>query len=279
MQALWMLFASAMFAIMGASVKMAGDLPLPQIITIRSLPMGLAMLIWAMRTHRKLAPPDWRMHVQRNVAGVASMWMGFYATVHLPLATATALAYTSPLFIAGWVLWQTGVPDRARMMAVLLGFVGVLVLLRPTLTEEQFTPALVGLTGGGLMAVAYLGLRALGQAGEPEWRTVMYFALCSTLSGLLMLPVTGWVWPTATGWLALLGVAVAGMGGQLAVTRAFGRGSPLVSAALQYSTIVFSAGLGFFLWGDAPDTMGWIGMGLVVFAGLISTWRTTRRPA
>jgi S-adenosylmethionine uptake transporter len=280
MQALWMLFGSMMFAIMGASVKLAAaGLPLAEVVVMRGLPIVVALLIWTRRSGRSLIPPSWRLHAQRNIAGIASMWMSFYAISHLSLATATSLSYTSPLFIAAWVMWRSGTRDPFRIAALAIGFAGVLVLLRPSVTEAQWLPAMIGLTGGALMAVAYLGLRVLGQAGEPEWRTVFYFALSASLSGMLLLPLTGWVWPTATGWLALCSMAASGMLGQFAVTRAFGRGSALLSAALQYSTIVFTAGLGYLFWGDAPDALGWAGMGLIVLAGLISTWCTRRDSA
>ncbi|QEI07340.1 DMT family transporter [Pigmentiphaga aceris] len=277
MQALWMLFASVMFAIMGASVKLAAaGLPLPEVVLMRGLPIVIVLLIWARRSGRSLIPPSWRLHAVRNISGIASMWMSFYAISHLSLATATSLSYTSPLFIAAWVMWRSNTRDSLRIAALFIGFIGVLILLRPSVTEDQWVPAMIGLAGGALMAVAYLGLRVLGQAGEPEWRTVFYFALSASLSGLVMLPVTGWVSPGMDGWLALLSMAGSGMLGQFAVTRAFGRGSALLSAALQYSTIVFSAGLGYLFWNDAPDALGWAGMGLIVLAGLISTWCTRR---
>ena len=280
MQALWMLFASAMFAVMGAAVKLAATgLPLAEVVFMRGLPIIIVLMIWANRSGRSLIPPSWRMHAQRNIAGIASMWMSFYAISHLSLATATALSYTSPLFIAGWLMWRSGARDGLRIAALVIGFIGVLALLRPNVTQEQWGPAMIGLGSGALMAVAYLGLRVLGQAGEPEWRTVFYFAVSASLSGLIMLPVTGWVWPGLDGWLALFVMAGSGLLAQFAVTRAFGRGSALLSAALQYSTIVFSAGLGYLLWDDAPDALGWAGMGFIVLAGLISTWCTRRDKA
>ncbi|MFQ6686426.1 hypothetical protein OMF52_16850 [Bordetella pertussis] len=75
-----------------------------------------------------------------------------------------------------------------------------------------------------------------------------------------------------------IGVGTSGLVGQLTMTRAFGHGSALLTAALQYTTIIFAAFIGMGLWGDALDNLAWMGMGLIIFAGLLSVWRTMRRP-
>ena len=73
---------------------------------------------------------------------------------------------------------------------------------------------------------------------------------------------------------ALVGIGLSGLFGQLAMTRAFGLGSALLSAVLQYSTIIFAAGLGMLLWSDIPDAIAWGGMVLIIVSGLLSAWRT-----
>src|SRR5690606_31080741 len=140
MQSLWMLLASFMFAAMGACVKMASEQQanLPQIILFRGVPSVLLIFSWAVLTRRSLRPKNWRLHVARNISGVGSMWMGFFAISSLPLATAVSLNYTSPLFIAGWMLardWKQR--DGVRTVAVVLGFIGVVAILRPNLSAED----------------------------------------------------------------------------------------------------------------------------------------------
>lgn len=277
MQALWMLLASLMFAAMGACIKMAAqhDASMAQIVLFRGIPSVLLILIWARSARYVLRPPAWKPHLIRNIAGVTSMWLGFYALAHLPLATATTLNYTAPLFIAGWMLGWGGVQmDRTRLSAVALGFMGVLAVLRPALTEDQWVPAAMGLAGGALGAVAYMQVRALGQSGEPAWRTVLIFSVVVTLTGALSLFAQPWSNPSLEAWGLLLLLGACGMLGQLAMTRAFGLGSPLLSAALQYTTILFSTVIGYLLWGDRLDVIAFIGMGLIVLAGLLSIWRT-----
>lgn len=277
MQSLWMLLACAMFAVMGACIKVASDFgaSLSQIVLFRGIPSVLLLLGWACWTRRKLRPPSWRLHLWRNVSGISSMWLGFFALSHLPLSTAISLNYTSPLFIAGWMLVSGAIQrDALRVVAVVLGFLGVVGVLRPSVGEAHFVAGLLGLCAGSLSAVAMLQVRQLGKVGEPEWRTVLIFSLCVCLTSLMGLLVQGWAQPGPQAWLGLLALGASGLVGQLAMTRAFGYGSTLLTAALQYSTIVFATLLGIVVWGDRPDAVAWAGMALIIGSGLLSTWRT-----
>lgn len=272
-----MLLASLMFAAMGACVKLASDqhASLAQVVLFRGIPSVLLLFTWAVATRRSLKPKSWRLHIARNVTGVASMWMGFFAISTLPLGTAVSLNYTSPLFIAGWMLardWRQR--DGVRTVAVLLGFVGVVAILRPSIGVDQILGALVGLGAGASSAVAMMQVRSLGRIGEPEWLTVLLFSCFVCLTGGVGLAVDGWPTIGLEGWMTLIGVGMFGLVGQLALTRAFGLGSALLTAALQYITIVFAAVLAAVLWDDMPDWMAWCGMALIIASGLLSTWRT-----
>src|SRR5690625_5177690 len=276
MQALWMLFACAMFALMGAGIKLSSDFgaSLPQIILFRGLPSVVVLLVWAISTRKRLQPVSWKFHIWRNLSGVTAMWLSFFALSNLPLATAFSLNYTSPLFIAGWMLVSGGRRDAVRSLAVLLGFIGVVAILRPSIGHEQFVADLVGLCGGALTAVAMLQIRQLGQIGEPEWRTVLIFSLVVCSTSVVGLLLHGWHTPSGSALWALVGQGSAGLFAQLAMTRAFGHGSTLLTAALQYATIVFATLLGVLLWRDTPDTLVWVGILLIIGSGLLSTWRT-----
>lgn len=281
MQALWMLLASAMFAIMGSFVKLSTEhgASLPQIVLFRGLPSVILLLIWARAARQSIIPISWKLHLWRNLSGVTSMWLGFYAISHLPLATATSLNYTAPLFIACWMLgWGGAQRDPVRIAAVALGFVGVIAILRPSINSDQWLAAALGLCAGAMSAVAMMQIRQLGRIGEPEWRTVLFFSVAVCVSSNLGLALDGWGTADTLGYGALFGVGVAGLFGQLAMTRAFGVGSALLTAALQYSTIIFAALLGIAFWGDRLDAWAWGGMMLIIFAGLFSVWRTMRDP-
>ena len=282
MQALWMLLASVMFAIMGSFVKLSAEhgASLAQVVLFRGLPSIILLLIWARAARQSIVPNSWRLHVWRNLSGVTSMWLGFYAISHLPLATATSLNYTAPLFIACWMLgWGGAQRDLVRIVAVALCFLGVIAVLRPSINDDQWLAALLGLLAGALSAIAMMQIRQLGRVGEPEWRTVLFFSLAVCLSSVAGLALQGWGSADLMGYFALVGVGTAGLFGQLAMTRAFGHGSALLTAALQYTTIIFAAFIGVGVWGDMLDSLAWAGMGLIIAAGLLSVWRTMRDPA
>jgi S-adenosylmethionine uptake transporter len=279
MQALWMLLASLMFAIMGSCVKLATEheATLSQVVLFRGLPSVVLLLAWARTARQSIIPGNWKIHFWRNLSGVSSMWLGFFALSHLPLATATSLTYTSPLFIAAWMLgWGGAQRDIVRVISVGLGFLGVVAVLRPSIGHDQWLPALLGLGAGGMAAVAMMQIRELGRIGEPEWRTVLFFSTAVCLSSMAGLSTEGWGHADVTGYAALTGIGLAGLLGQLAMTRAFGLGSALLTAALQYTTIIFAALLGLAFWRDHLDDMAWMGMGLIIAAGLLSIWRTMR---
>lgn len=277
MQSLWMLVACAMFALMGASVKIATDFEanLPQIILFRGIPSVILLALWAMSTGRRLRPKSWKAHLLRNGFGVTSMWLGFTALSILPLPTAISLNYTAPLFIGGWMLFFGGAQrDLIRITAVLLGFLGVLAILRPSLQQDHLFYAVLGLMSGAFGAAAMMQIRQLGRLGESEWRTVLIFSSVVCLTGVAALSVLGWPPLSWQAYLALAGVGLSGLFGQLAVTRAFGLGSTLLTAVLQYATIIFAAIIGISFWGEVPDVTALLGMALIIISGLISAWRT-----
>lgn len=277
MQSLWMLLASLMFAAMGACIKVASDYgaTLPHVVLFRGLPSVILLFFWTQATHRSLRPSSWTLHIWRNLTGIGSMWLGFYAIAHLPLSTAISLNYTAPLFIAGWMLgWGGTQRDPVRIVAVMLGFIGVVAVLRPSIGHDHFFAAALGLCAGAMSAVAMMQIRKLGRIGEPEWRTVFIFSCFACLSGVGGIAVYGWRDIGIAAWLALTGVGLFGLVGQLAMTRAFGLGSALLTAALQYTTIIFAAMLGIAFWDDAPDILAWAGMALIIASGLLSIWRT-----
>jgi S-adenosylmethionine uptake transporter len=285
MQALWMLAASMMFAAMNAFIKLASSThSLGEIVFFRGFPSFVALIGWMLLTNRTLRTPNLHLHLRRNGGGMLAMWCGFYATGHLPLATATTLVYTSPLFIAVFLMFALrGKISLSLWGPVAMGFLGVLMVLRPTLTSEQMHYALLGLFAGACSAVAYMQVKLLGRAGEPEWRTVLFFSLGATLTGLIfcfMFDQANWLVallesPAELG--TMLGIGLTGAAGQLALTRAFGKGSTWLSASLQYSTILFSAVLGFFIWDSVPPTISVMGMMLIIICGISASIHTANK--
>jgi drug/metabolite transporter (DMT)-like permease len=201
----------------------------------------------------------------------------------LPLATAMTLNYMSSVWIAAFLVggallaWNprngSAVPLRQGPLAltVLAGFVGVVMMLRPTIDRNQMFAALVGLLSGLTAAFAYMQVMALGRIGEPEVRTVFYFAVGSAVAGAAGMAATGvsaWEWRHA---LWLLPVGLLASLGQLCMTRAYSQGATLVVANLQYTGIVIGALYSLLLFGDHIPFFGWAGMALIVASGIAAT--------
>jgi drug/metabolite transporter (DMT)-like permease len=207
----------------------------------------------------------------RGISGTIALMLYFYCITVLPLATAVTLNYTAPLYLS--ILTMLAFKEHFRPAisgAILLGFCGVILLLHPTLAQDQLIPGLIGLISGLLAGIAYLNVKQLGLGGEPGWRVVFYFSLIATIgSGVGML--FGTINPiTAPGLLILLGLGSTATLAQLAMTRAYHTGKTLVAGSLSYSTVIFASIFGMILWGETLPLMGWIGMGLIIAGGVLS---------
>jgi drug/metabolite transporter (DMT)-like permease len=279
-----MLAASLFFATMAVCIKIASQWFNPaELVFWRGL-IGMALMwLWARSQRTTLRTAYFGMHAWRSMVGVLSLGAWFYAIAGLPLATAMTLNYMSSVWIAAFLVggaliaWNprsgAALPGRQGVLAltVLAGFAGVLLMLRPTIEQHQAFAGIVGLLSGVLSAFAYLQVMALGKVGEPEARTVFYFALGSALAGgawMLVAGVSPWDWGHA---LWLLPMALLASLGQWCMTRAYSQGATLVVANLQYSGIVFGAFYSVLLFDDAIPAIGWAGMALICASGIAAT--------
>jgi S-adenosylmethionine uptake transporter len=282
MQSLWMLVASALFAVLGACVKLAAArYHIAEIVLYRGLTGVVALAAYAHFTQRPLGTPIPWTHFRRGAVGTAALSLWFFAASTLPLGTATALNYTSSLFLAAFIL---GAALRARrpmnvplMLTIALGFVGVLLVLRPSAGDGQSLGAAAGLLSGLLSATAYWYVRDLARQGEPEWRIVFYFSLSVLALGGGGSMIIGFTEHTPAGAALLAAVGITALLAQLAMTRAYALGHALLTASLQYSAIVFSATLGVIIFADRIALAGWIGMAIIIGSGALATWLAQRR--
>jgi len=300
MQALWMVLGALLFATMGLCVKYASAwFTSAELVFYRGV-IGIVFL-WLLARSRgvSLGTRYPAMHAWRSLIGVVSLGAWFYAIAHLPLATAITLNYMSSVWIAaflvgGALLAWVPVPGRdgkvakpplqgTLILTVLAGFAGVVLMLKPSVGGEQGFAGLMGLLSGLTAAFAYMQVVALSRAGEPEARTVFYFAVGSAVAGGLVAAVEGftpfseWTFAHAI-WLLPVGLLAAG--GQLCMTRAYAtaksESGTLLVANLQYSGIVFAAFYGVVLFGDRIDVRGWTGMALIIGSGIAATFLRQR---
>lgn len=279
MRSLWMLISGFLFGCMGVLVKLsASSFSSIELVFYRSLIGFLAISLIVGLRRLSVSTVHWKNHCWRGLSGLGSVLMLFYCITQLPLATAVTLNYTSPLFLA--LLTTIIMKDHFHWLlavAVVLGFAGVVILLSPSLREDQWSGGLIGLASGFFAAIAYLNIKQLGNLGEPEWRIVFYFTLISTfITGIWMLfntfhPIT------PVSFLLLLGIGTTATLAQLALTRAYRTGKILVVGALAYSTVVFSSFWGILIWGEVLSLPSWIGIGFIVTGGLLSLRTSTKQ--
>jgi len=273
-----MLVAGLLFACMGVFVKLgAAHFSNVELVFYRSF-IGLFVVYALIKQQRgSLRTPYWRGHLWRGLSGSIALMLFFYCITVLPLATAITLNYTSPLFLTILTMWVFRERFHLPLVsAILLGFVGTILLLHPTLEKEQIIPGLLGLISGFLAGVAMFNVRQLGAQGEPEWRVVFYFSLIASVFGGVGMLITDVHSITLDSIPLLLGLGVSATLAQLALTRAYTRGSTLVASTLSYSTIVFASLFGIFLWEETLPAEGWLGIALIISSGVLS-FRTSPR--
>jgi len=272
MGALWMLVAGFLFACMGVLVKLGAQyFSNIELVFYRSF-IGLVIMYAIVRQRGgSISTPHIKSHLWRGVSGSIALLLFFYCITALPLATAVTLNYTSPLFLT--VLLMLVFRERFHApltIAIALGFVGMILLLHPTLARNQLIPGLLGLISGFFAGIAMLNVRELGRSGEPAWRIVFYFSLIATLiSGVAMLLDTIHQ-VTLHNFLILLAMGSSATLAQLALTRAYSTGKTLVASSLSYSAVVFATLFGIVLWGETLALDSWVGMALIIASGVAS---------
>lgn len=283
MQSLWVVLSSLLFALMGVGVKLASaDFTTSEIVMYRGL-FGVVFLFVVSRlNHTSLRTTMPLRHLSRGLVGALALWLWFFTIARLPLAMANTLNYMSPIWIAallfGW-RWQQGQTRFTWPLpgAILLSFVGVILLLQPSMQAEQLPIALVALGSGVLAALAYLQVRSMGLLGEPEIRVVFYFSLTCALSGAAgALVDQDWHVPQGQGLGLLLLIGLLACIAQLAMTRAYRLGNPLLTANLSYCGIVFSSILGILVWHDNVRALSWAGIVIILCSGILATYFHTK---
>jgi S-adenosylmethionine uptake transporter len=280
-----MLLGSFFFATMAVGVKVASrEFGTFELVFFRGIVsvIFIALVLRSRGTSLRTTVP--MMHAWRSLVGVLSLAAWFYAIAHLPLATAMTLNYMSGVWVAAFIVGGAVLYGRTErqgplMATVLASFVGVVMMLRPTLEQNQLFGGLIGLLSGMGAALAYMQVTALGKAGEPEGRTVFYFSLGSALTGLLGIAFSGLTSWSSVSWQSvawLVPIGILASLGQWCMTRAYSRGSTLLVANLQYSGIVFSAFYSLLLFGETMPLIGWAGIALIVASGLTATVLRTR---
>ena len=266
--------AALMFASMGGLIRhISADLPNEQIVFFRNL-FGLLILIpvvWQRGERIDLKTGHPGLHLLRSLFGLAAMYCFFYALGVLPLADAVLLNFTAPLFIPFVaILWLKERVSPRIWVAILIGFSGVLFILRPG-GDLPASAALIGLASGAFAGVAMVSLRKLS-ATEPALRVVVYYGVICTLVSTVPLL---WAWQPIN--LRSLGIMAAAGSfatlGQYLLSRGYGCAPAAQIGPFTYTSVVFAALYGWLFWHELP---GWTTAGgtlLIMIAGALAMRR------
>lgn len=264
-----MLLAVLMFALMDAGLKtLVEHYPPLQVATLRGLASLPLVLVWVLSTVslRSLLHVYWRLHLLRGALGVAMMFGFVYGLRSMPMSSAYSIAFVAPLLVTAMAVPLLGeqVGPR-RWVAIAIGLVGVLVILRPTGEGIATTGGLAVLLASICYAVGAITVRLLAQRDSIQAMVFWFLVILSTASGVLAAPQ--WLPIDSSDAWTIAGVGVSGSLAQVALTEAFRRGEASLIAPLEYTALVWTVSLDLLLWGVLPDSMTWLGAGIIVASG------------
>lgn len=269
-----MLAAVGLFALMDAGLKLLSTrYPPIQVSALRGLASLPFVLVWVLISigPRRVLPAllrvRWLLHALRGVLGIAMMAAFVYALRTLPLSTAYTIFFVAPLLIAALSVPILGerVGPR-RWAAIFVGFVGVLVVLRPTGDGIASFAGLAVLMAAFGYAVSAITVRVLSRTDSSQSIVVWLLVWMAFGAGALALP--DWVAIRGDDIGLIVGVGIAGALGQYTITEAFRRGEASLIAPLEYSALLWGVLLDFSLWRVLPDGMTWVGAAIIVVSGL-----------
>ena len=274
--------AALTFALMAALLKLAATrgAGIAEVFFYRALFGWLVVVAWilprqgigAIATQRPLA------HVWRGVLGMTSMFCTFQALILLPLAEATTINFTGPIFatLLSWLILRERV-GRHRWAAAVVAFAGVIVVMRPGSAHETIAPlgVAIGLVAAFGQAGVMVTLRHLG-ASENVAAIVFWFQAAATLAGLVMIAFFG----TSPDLVTIMILAAGGMvggAGQIFMTASLQAASVSVLTPFDYLQLIAAMALGWLLLATEPTVNTFVGAALIAASGLYTALREQRR--
>ncbi len=218
-----------------------------------------------------------RVHALRGILNLVSMLCFFYAITIAPFADVTALTFTAPIFasvLAVFILGEKVGP--IRWAAIGFGFLGALVILRPGFGEIGLGPILT-VVAALLWALAMLVIKTLTRTESSITITAYMMIVLTPMSFLAALPF--WTWPAPEQYLTLFVLAALGTTGHLFLNQALKEGDTSLVSPVDYVRLVWAALIGYFVFGETPDAMTWIGGAMIcVSAGYVAYREGRRKP-
>jgi drug/metabolite transporter (DMT)-like permease len=265
-----MLIAVGALSLMDACLKiLAPHYPALQVTAIRALAALPIILVWVGVTSsvRDLLRIRFPLHLARAVIGISMLTTFTFGVRHLPLADAYSIFFLAPLLITAFAALLLGERvDRQRWIAIGIGFLGVLIVLRPTGSTALTLPGLAVLWTAIGYALSAITVRVLGRTDSTQSMVFWLMTMTAVGAGLLALPSWRPIQPGH--WIAIGGIAVTGSVGQWAITEAFRRGEASAVAPFEFTALAWGVALDWFLWRTLPTPITLIGAGVIIASGV-----------
>ena len=270
---IYIIISAFCFALMAAFVRLSGDLPTFQKTFFRNfvaLFFAVGVLI-KKRIPLRLGEKKLLFPLTvRALAGTVGMIGNFYAIDHLVLSDASMLNKMSPFFaiVFSYLILKEKL-TLFQITAVIVAFGGSLLIIKPSFTNVDLLPALAGFAGGMGAGLAYTCVHYLGQHGVKGPIIVSFFSAFSCLFCLPFL-IAEFTPMSGTQFLCLLGAGASVAGGQFAITAAYTHAPAREISIYDYSQLIFSTSLGFFLFGDIPDGWSFLGYAVIITMAIVN---------
>lgn len=270
---LWMIIATFFFSLMGSFVKLgANHFSSVELVFYRSFISLLFLFIYIMIGQKEIKTPHLRKQIDRGVVGFLSLAFFFYAIAHLNLGSAMTLNYTSPIFLGFFLPFISHQKiKKSILFCTISGFIGALLILDPHGEWQSWFAGAIGLVSGIGAALAYIHVIQLSKLNEPDWRTVFYFTLVSTLGSGLWISFTDYQKLAWSDMWILIPLGLSATIAQIAMTRAYRLGNTLVIGALSYLTIVFSGVISLLYFNETMRIEDILGATLIIVSGAIAS--------
>ncbi|MFX1722871.1 DMT family transporter [Stenotrophomonas sp. AS1] len=264
--ALLMLGSTLAFGLMAIAIRYATRyVPTQEVAFFRNAFGLLALLPMLIRPgSAPLRTQQLPRYFLRSAIGLASMLCAFWAIGHLPISQAISLSYSTPLFVTiAAVLWLGETVRLRRWAAVIIGFIGVLIIVRPGSTS--FTPGTLVAVGAAvlssLVAIQIKQLTRVDSADTVVFYTYVFWVPLSLVPALFV-----WVWPTGLAWVWLVATGVLGTLGQLLWTRALRLGEVSALTPISFMQLPLVSFLGWLLFNETLDRWTVIGAAIILGA-------------
>jgi drug/metabolite transporter (DMT)-like permease len=265
-----MLLAVILFSMMDAGLKwLSPHYSAVQITAMRamaSLPLVIVYVVVRGKVG-SLLKVRWPLHLLRAVLGIAMLALFTYGIKSLPLSEAYSLFFISPLLIT--VLSVPLLKEKvgvSRWVAIMVGLIGVLIVLRPNVQNLASLGSLAILGAAACYAVSAITVRVLSRTDTSD--SMVFWAMTMIAIGAGTYAAPNWQAIQQQHWLILSGIGVTGFLGQVAVTAAFQKGEASVIAPFEYSALAWGMGLDWLLWKTLPDSIALLGAIVIIASGL-----------